>query len=130
MVIMSSNVENIRDSQHLIMMIKSPPKNGLNAFSSFGDFFANLDEGIKPIIIFIFNGVLNILKNTLDNGIIQQKNESFDESLLDMATFFVFKESLERRNLIGKKLLPGIKKLDMKNFVKIIRDFGDDIVFF
>ena len=127
---MSTDLENFGDSQHLIMMIKSPPKNGLNAFSSFGDFFANLDEGVKPIIIFIFNGVLNILKNTLKNGIIQQKKENFDESLLDMASFYVFQESLERRNLIGKKLLPGIKKIDMKNFVKIIRDFGDDIVFF
>ena len=127
---MSTDLENFGDSQHLIMMIKSPPKNGLNAFSSFGDFFANLDEGVKPIIIFIFNGVLNILKNTLKNSIIQQKKENFDESLLDMASFYVFQESLERRNLIGKKLLPGIKKIDMKNFVKIIRDFGDDIVFF
>ena len=127
---MSTDIENFGDSQHLIMMIKSPPKNGLTAFSSFRDFFANLDDGIKPIIIFIFNGVLNILKNTLNNEDVQQKNDFFDESILDMASFFVFKESLERRNLSGKKLLPGIRKLDMKNFVKIIRDFGEDIVFF
>lgn len=127
---MSAEVKNLGNSQHLIMMIKSPPKNGLNAFSSFADLFANLDEGVKPIIIFIFNGVLNLLKNDVKNKSDRGKNESFDESLLSMASYFVYKESLERRDLKGKKILPGIEELNMKSLVKILRDFGDDIVFF
>lgn len=127
---MSAEVINLGNSQHLVMMIKSPPKNGLNAFSSFADLFANLDEGVKPIIIFIFNGVLNLLKNHPKNKTNRQANEGFNESILNKASFFVFKESLERRELKGKKILPGITEINMKNLVKIIRDYGDDIVFF
>lgn len=127
---MSVEVKNLGNSQHLVIMIKSPPKNGLNAFSSFADLFANLDEGVKPIIIFIFNGVLNLLKNDVKNKSDRGKNESFDESLLSMASYFVYKESLERRDLKGKKILPGIEELNMKSLVKILREFGDDIVFF
>ncbi|MCP4762928.1 MAG: hypothetical protein GY870_14210 [archaeon] len=119
------------EEQYIIITVKKPPYEGEDTFAAFANLFASLDEGIIPIIIFIFDGIWNVIPEHLSENMSDFPNiEDSYKSVLTEASFYTLKDSLERRGMIGKKLLPGVKTIDMKELVKIYRDFGDNIIHF
>ncbi|MHA1727135.1 MAG: DsrE family protein [Promethearchaeota archaeon] len=127
---MNTIINGDKNKQHLILIIKDPPHQGESLFGEFSDLFASLDEEIEPIILYVFNGVWNLLSEQISKNHNFPNIEKIYKSMITKASFYAYKDSLERRGLIGKKLLTGVKILEMKEMVSILREFGDDILFF
>ena len=55
----STSIDSI--NQHMIILIKKPPYDGENSFAALSNLFVNLDKDVKTVVIFLFNGVWNLL---------------------------------------------------------------------
>jgi sulfur relay (sulfurtransferase) DsrF/TusC family protein len=116
---------------NLIIFLKSPPYSSENSFVGLSNALVDVGDSLNLIIIFIFDGVWNVIPNQNNESLSNFPNiEDLYKTIITDAEFYIYKKSLEQRNLLNSKLLPGLKLLDPRGLYEIVRTKGQNILFF
>ena len=115
----------------VVYIIKSSPYSGENVFAAFSSILAGLDEGIETKLIFMHDGVYNLLTNQDGTSLSNYPTiADIYKSAITEISFFAYKESLRKRDLEEKRLLPGVKMINISEFMSILSNFGKNILIF
>lgn len=117
--------------KNLIIFIKSTPYENENTFVALSNALVADNVDVKLVIIFIFDGVWSLLPGQDTKNLSKFPNiEDLYKTIITDADFYVYSNSLENRQLLHKKLLPGLKIIDTKKLFDLVKTRGQNILFF
>jgi sulfur relay (sulfurtransferase) DsrF/TusC family protein len=120
-----------KQNTQMIFMIKSSPYSGENVFAAFSAILGCIDEKVKPVVIFIFDGVNAILRNQNGQKLNNYPNiEDMYKTMITEAKFYAYDDSLNQRGLTSKNLLPGVKVIDSNELTSLLIQKGENILVF
>jgi len=120
-----------RKDTQIIFMIKSSPYSGENVFAAFSAILGSIDEKIKPIVIFIMDGVYAVIRNQNGQKLNNYPNiEDMYKTMITDASFYAYNDSINQRDLKNESILKGVKIINRNEIADLLIQKGENILVF